>query len=78
MISGEYRCPNCLKSGRPGLRFGVEIIGVPVTHGMLMIDLNELNCRLFCLPCLERGIAGLDGAIGLVAEQEETGWRTLK
>lgn len=76
--SGEYRCPNCLKDGKPGLRFGVEIIGIPIVHQMLMIDLNGLNYNIYCLRCLREGVEGLDGKIGLVAEQIETGWRYLK
>jgi hypothetical protein len=76
--SGEYRCPNCLRAGKPGIRFGVEIIGIPISHGMLMIDLNGLNYNVYCLHCLREGVEGLDGKIGLVAEQIETGWRVLK
>lgn len=77
LSNGEYRCPNCLKANLPGIRFGVEVIGIPVKHGMLMIDLNGLNYNIYCLYCLAHDVKGLDGKAGLVAEQHETGWRLL-
>ena len=77
MTRGEYRCPNCLERDLPGLRFGVELVGVPYFLDALWIDLNGLNYRLFCLKCLKDGVPGLDGEIGLVAEQLPTGWRVL-
>lgn len=78
MKNGEYVCPNCLKEGRPGLRFGVELIGIPYRYGSLWVDMNGLKYRIFCLSCLERGVIGLDGVKGLVAEQFESGWKILK
>lgn len=74
---GEYRCPNCLKRNLPGLRFGFEFIGLPYLHGMLMPDWSVEYQRIYCLKCLQDGVAGIRGAIGLVAIWDEGGWELL-
>lgn len=70
--SGEYRCPNCLKDGKPGLNLGYYLPGVPLKYGMPMIEIVP-PYWIVCLTCYAAGVPGIKGERGLVMEVAEWG-----
>lgn len=75
---GEYRCPNCLKRDRTGLRLAWEQIGVRYEFGALLPDVSRDPLNLICLYCFADNVAGLYGERGLVARITSHGLDVLK
>lgn len=67
-----------MKRDLPGLRFGVEVVGLQYNHGVLWYELQHDMQRIFCLKCVRDGVPGLNGVVGLVAEETASGLTPLK